>query len=422
MKKLFNKAVSDPLISGSAIVFLGTFVGNIFNFLFNFFMTRNLSITDYGTLASLASVVLLFALAADSFIPTVVHFSSSYFARKEVGKIAALFWKLNIFFVVSGGIILGTFVILGKQIGYFFKINDSFLMFLLGVIVFFASLMTLNRGILTGVLSFRFISFFHFISSVLKFLLGVLLVWWGFGVVGGLLAFLIAYVFQYLFSFFPLRFIFQNKTKETVVGIKNIIAYGAPSALAMLGLTLFITTDIVLVKHFYSSQEAGIYAGMSLLGRIIYFFSSPISTVLFPLVVQRHTRNESHSNLFFIAIFLVGVSSLCITVFYYIYPEFSILLLLKQKEYLAIKSMLWIFGFFMVLYSLLWVATNYFLSIKKTNVFIPIIIAAIFQALALWFFHGTFLTVIVISMMATSFPLFSILLYYWRTHDTINAK
>lgn len=422
MKKVFSKAINNPLVVGSAIIFVGTFVGNIFNFLFNFFMTRNLSVADYGILASLVSVILLFTLAADSFIPTVVHFASSYFARKEMGKVAALFWKLNIFFIVSGGIIMGSFIIFGKQIGHFFNIKDTLLMFLIGVIVFFACLITLNRGILTGGLSFRFISFFHFISSALKFLSGVLLVWWGLGVIGGLIAFLIAYVFQYLFSFFPLRFIFQNKTKETVVGIKNIIAYGAPSALAMLGLTLFITTDIILVKHFYSSQEAGIYAGMSLLGRIIYFFSSPISTVLFPLVAQRHTRNESHNNLFFIAIFLVGVSSLCITIFYYIYPDFSILLLLKQKEYLKINSMLWIFGLFMVLYSLLWVATNYFLSIKKTNVFIPIILAAIFQALALWFFHGTFLTVVVISIIATAFPLFSILLYYWRTHGTINAK
>lgn len=414
MKKAINKALTSPLISGSAVVFLGTFAGNIFNFLFNFFMTRNLSVEDYGTVAALISIILLFALAADSFIPTVIHFSGSYFANKEIGKVAALFWKLNTFFVVCGVIALGFFVVFREQLGHFFKISNTFLLLLIGVIIFFASVTTLNRGVLMGRLSFRYISFLNFFSAVLKFFSGVLFVLGGLGVIGVLLAFILTYVTQYLLAFLPLRFIFQIKTKETVVGIGKIFAYAAPSAMAMLGLTLFITTDMLLVKHFYSSQEAGIYAGMSLLGKIIFFFSAPISTVLFPLVVQRHARNEKHNHLFFIAIGLVAISSLSITIFYYIFPEFSILLLLKQRAYLSIQAILWAFGIFMVLYSLLWLMTNYYLSMKKTQIFIPIIGGAIFQAIALWFYHDTFLTVIFISIISTAFPLCTMIVDYWK--------
>lgn len=422
MRKRIYQAIKSPLMSGSIFIFAGFLLGNFFNFLFNVYMSRNLSVAGYGVLASLVSIILLFALAAEALTPTVVNFAGSYFANKKIGKVAALFWKLNALFVVFSAIVLGFLVIFSKPIGHFFRIDNPLLLFIVGVIVFFTSVMTLNRGILMGKLAFRYISFLNIFPSMLKLLSGVALVALGLDVTGGLIAFLVAYASYYSLSFFPLRFIFQIKAKEKVVSLGKILAYAAPSAMAMLGLTLFITTDMLLVKHFYSSKDAGIYAGMSLLGKIIYFFSAPISTVLFPLVVQRHARNERHSHLFAIAIGLVALSSLGISLFYYIFPEFSILLLLRQKDYLSVTPILWVFGVFMVSYSLLWVTTNYYLSMKKTNIFIPIVMGAIFQAVALWFYHSTFLTVIVVSIIATVLPLSIILASNWRLSDRKNGK
>lgn len=422
MKKIIKSVLSNPLMAGSTVIFLGTFVGNIFNFLFNFFMTRNLSVEEYGTVATLVSIILLFSLAVDSFIPTVVHFAGSYFANKEIDKAVAFYWKLNTFFLVSGVIVLGSMIIFGEQFRYFFKIDNSFLLLLVGIVVFFVSITALNKGMLMGQLSFKYISFLNFLSAVIKFLSGVLFVLGGLRVIGALLAFIVISILQYILSFLPLRFVFQKRTTKIATSSKKIFLYAAPSAIAMLGLTLFITTDIVLVKHFYAAKEAGMYAGMSLLGRIIYFFSAPISTVLFPLVVQRHVRNEKHNHLFLIAIALVTISSLGITIFYYIFPEFSILLLLKQKDYLSFASILWVFGIFMIFYSLLWLMTNYYLSMKKTKIFIPIMGGAIFQATALWFYHDTFLTVIFISIISTAFPLCIMLADHLRLHSKRNGK
>lgn len=422
MRKRIYQAIKNPLMSGSIFLFIGFLSGNFFNFLFNVHMSRTLSIADYGTLASLVSIILLFALATEALTPTVVSFAGSYFAKKEIGKVVALFWKLNAFFVIFSLIVLGFLVVFAEPIGLFFKINNIFLLFIVGVIVFFTSVITLNRGILMGRLSFKYISFLNIFPSMLKFVSGILLLIWGLGVTGGLVAFLVAYTSYYLLSFIPLKFIFQIKTKETAVNLGKILAYAAPSAMAMLGLTLFITTDMLLVKHFYPSKEAGIYAGMSLLGKIIYFFSAPISTALFPLVVQRHARNEKHNHLFFIAIGLVAISSLSITFFYYIFPEFSILLLLKQKDYLSVAPIIWVFGIFMVFYSLLWLTTNYYLSMKKTKIFIPILIGAVFQAIGLWFYHDTFLTVILVSIIATAFPLCIMLVSHWKLYSQRNGK
>lgn len=405
--------MKNPLVSGSTVIFIGTFVGNIFNFLFNFFMARNLTVFDYGTLATLASVILLFGLAADAFMPSVIHFTGIYFAKKEIHKARMLFWALNKAFFITGGIILVALFVFNESIGRFLNINSPSLIFITGFSIFFAFLCVLNRGMILAKLSFSYISFLNFFHSLLKFMAGVVFVLLGMRVQGAMLAFFLGFLSYYILTFIPLKFVFNNKIVKNVVGIKEIFTYGAPSGLAMLGATLFITTDIMLVKHFYEAKEAGIYAGMSLLGRIIYFFSAPVASVLFPLVVQKQAHNERHSNLFYIAFAFVLISSLGITIFYFFFPEFSIRLLLKQEEYLVVKPILWIFGIFVMLYSLLFLVVNYYLSIRKIIIFIPIIFAALFQAGALWIYHGSFLTIIIISIISISMPLIFILAHYF---------
>ena len=83
MKERIKQVANNPLISGSAVIFFGTLFANFLNFLFNFYMTRNLTVSDYGVLSSLVSVIMLFSLVSDSFVPTTVHFAGGFFAKNE---------------------------------------------------------------------------------------------------------------------------------------------------------------------------------------------------------------------------------------------------------------------------------------------------------------------------------------------------
>ena len=84
MKQLVRNAIDHPLISGSAIIFIGSNAGNVFNLLFNFFMVRNLSDSDFGILTSLNSVIMLPLLVSTALMPIVVNFAAGYFAQKKI--------------------------------------------------------------------------------------------------------------------------------------------------------------------------------------------------------------------------------------------------------------------------------------------------------------------------------------------------
>lgn len=415
MRKRIQEAIKHPLIAGSGIIFIGTFLGNILNFLFNVYMGRTLSTSDYGILSAIVSILTLFGLAAGALVPTIVHFSGTYFADKKLDLVRGLFMRMSNIAFLIGLFSTGIFVIFSKAIGEFFHLRSPELIILTGVIVAFEFLIVVNTAFLQAKLSFYFISFMNLFSSILKLGLGIFFVSIGLGVSAPVLAYFFAFFLPYAVSFIPLSFIFSvKKGKNPHVGTKELIMYGAPSAIALLCLTSFITTDIILVKHFFKSSDVGVYAALSLIGKVIFFFSAPIATVMFPLIVQKYSKKENYHNTFHLSLLLVLLPSLCLTVFYFLFPLFIIQLFFNRAEYNAAAPLLGWYGVLMTLYSVNNILINFLLSIKKTKVYIPILIGSILQIGFIWYFHKTFAEIIAISISILSLLIAILLLYYVR--------
>ena len=416
MQKRIIQVINHPLISGSALLIVGTFMANIFNFLFNISMIGTLSASDYGVLASLASLILILALAAESFVPSIVRFSGPFFAKKQYDILKGLFLKFTRISLLVG-IVFFTAIIFGSPfISSFFHIDNSTVVILLAFAVLLNFTSVVNRAILQAELTFTYLSGALVVSSIIKFIAGVGLVFLGLGVVGAMLGFFFSYLFLYLSTFFPLRHILIQKTRNYNIGISELLRYGGSSSATIIGLTFLITTDILMVKHFFDPYQAGLYAVLSLIGRVIYFFCAPIGMVMFPLVVQKKTKGEKYNSIFLASIFLVLASSFGITLFYFLFPEFVIKLFARSNEYLVLKPYIGLFGIFISLYCLLTIITNFFLSIKKTHIVWPIIIISLAQAILIYLFHSTFFQIIYISLGSVIFLLTILLLYYLKLY------
>ena len=69
MKAKIVQFSQHPLISLSAVIFTGSLIASFFNFLFNLFMSRNLSVPEYGDLTSLISLITLAIMPAGALLP-----------------------------------------------------------------------------------------------------------------------------------------------------------------------------------------------------------------------------------------------------------------------------------------------------------------------------------------------------------------
>jgi O-antigen/teichoic acid export membrane protein len=412
MRNKVKQLIKHPLIYGSAIVVVGGLVANFFNFLFNLFMSRSLSVPDYGILASVMSLIGFPMLVGTAIMPVVVRFAGDYFATDNFPLLRGLYIKIKKILSLIAIIIFVGFLVLIPSIGSFFHIDDKNILYMVNVIIFLALMGVVNMAFLQAKLSFAFQVLVNLIGAVIKLVLGMIFVGLGFSVAGAAMAMIAAAVVSYVVSFAPLKFIFDRKISAPTVKTKELFSYGLPSALTLLGLTSFISADIILVKHFFDPHQAGLYAGLSLIGRVIFFVSAPIGTVMFPLIVQKHSKNENFTNTFKLSLLLVFVPSLLITVFYALLPKFSILFFLKNEEYLANIPLIAPFALFIALFSLLSIIANFYLSIKKTRVFIPIIIGALLQILLIILYHQTFMQIIIISLSITAALVIMLLTYY----------
>jgi O-antigen/teichoic acid export membrane protein len=411
MHKTIKLAFKHPLISGVIVIFTGTIFANFFNFLFNLFMSRNLSVVDYGVLAGLISFITLVTIPASALLPTVVHFAASYFAKNEQNMVTGLFFKINKFTFSVGFLILLFIIIFSSSIGTFFNIQDNLLIIVSGLVILLGYIGIANSGILQAKLSFGFLAFTQFTGSFFKLLLGVIFVLIGYSTSGAVWAYVLAYLFSYCITFIPLRYIFRSRKDKGVIPIRDLMTYGMPSAVALISLTLFLTTDLILVKHFFDPESAGIYAGISLLGKIIFFFSAPIGMVMFPIVTRKYTNKESYRNTLVLSLFLVFIPSFCLTIFYFLYPTFIIGVSLRNVDYLQGSSLLGFMAIYMSIYSLLYVLVNFYLSIKRTRVYIPLAIGSLLQIILLWFYHETFFQVVFVSIAVSALLLITLLLY-----------
>ncbi len=413
MKHKAQEFLKHPLIYGSSIVVIGGLVANFINFLFNLFMSRNLIVSDYGTLASIVSLIGFPTLILTALTPLVVSFAGEYFVKGQLAQIRGLYLKVLKFLFALGILVFLSFIFFLPSISSFFHINNRLILLLADFMIFLAFMGILNLALLQAKLAFGYQLFLSLLGAVVKLILGILLVFAGFSVTGAVWAMAISGFVLYIFSFYPIKFIFDKKLiSDSIINTKELFKYGVPSALTLLGLTSFISSDVVLVKHFFNPHTAGIYAGLSLLGKVIFYITAPIMGVMFPLIVQKHGKNENFNNTFILSLLLVLIPSIMITAVYFLFPSFSILFFLKKSEYLIMVPYLGFFGIFMSLYCLLHITASFYLSIKKTSVYIPIILGAVMQIILITFYHQTFNEIIVISIIITFLLVLGLLLYY----------
>lgn len=412
MKHKAREIIRHPLIYGSGIVVIGNLAANFFYFLFNLFMSRSLTISDYGIFASVMSLVAFPGLFSGAVIQVVVRFAGDYFATDNFPLLRGLYFKIKKLLFLTAIVVSAGFLFLIPTIGSFFHIENRAVLLMANFIIFIAIIGVVNMAFLQAKLSFAYQVFINLTNAVIKLVLGIIFVFSGYSVAGAALAMIIAGIVSYIVSFIPLKFIFDKKISTPKIKTKELFSYGLPSTLTLLGLTSFISADIMLVKHFFDPHQAGLYAGLSLIGRVIFFVSAPIGTVMFPLIVQKHSKNENFTNTFKASLLLVLVPSLLLAGFYALFPKFSILFFLKREEYFAISSLIAPFALFIAMFSMLSIISNFYLSIKKTKVFIPIILGALLQMVLVFLYHQTFFQIVIISLTITFLLVISLLLYY----------
>lgn len=414
MKAKLLNLLKHELVSGTFYMFLGGMLGAFLVFLLSLFLARKLSYSDYGTYVSLLSLYTLLTIPAGSLTATVVNFATRYFANNEIGKAADLYKKMSLLWLAVGLLITLIISIASPLLLNFLHIRDAVLIVLVGATVGITYLLIVNNAFIQSLTKFLYLSFATLAGSIARLALAGLLVVAGFGTFGALLGLLSFPLMILLLGFIPLLFLFKKDQEKASIDLKEVIVYAIPTSIGLLAMSSFITSDVILVKHFFSAHEAGLYGGLSIVGKVIFYFTAAIPSVMFPLVVKKHAKGEKYTNTYLLSLVLILAPSLVITAFYFLFSNFTINLFLGGKEFLKVAPLLGLYGIFITLFNLLSLTVNLFFSIKKTIVSIPIIIFGLIQLILIYLFHASFTEVIHVSILSVSLLLAFLLIYFYK--------
>lgn len=405
MIKILN-LIKSPLFSGSAIMVLGSNSVNALNYLYHLIMGRLLGPANYGELAALISLIGLLGMIPGSINLVVIKYISA--TKSEDKLISLVNWLHGKVFKVSLIFSL-LIVVISPVISSFLHIEKIIYIILIAVSFLFSVSTILNRAILQGLLKFKEMILSLVIESGAKLVISIILIFLGFRVGGAILALVISVTIGWYLSS---KFIsFPSRKKFDIVPeIKLMISYTFPVLIYTIATTSLYSSDLLLVKHFFSSHDAGLYASLSTLGKIIFFGTGPIGSAMFPIVSQRHARGMEYRKIFLYSFIATIALSLGTLLIYWQFPKVAINILYGSAYIESANLLVWV-GIFITLFTLSALYTNFNLSLGRVKVVVLPFVAAIAQIIIIWFYHKTLFDVILISIIVTALLLTSLLIY-----------
>lgn len=402
-----KKFLDNTFFRSSVIMLLGSNFYNLGQFIYHFLAGRLLGKVLYGDLAAIISIVAYFSIVQLALGLTIVKYIAQQKNKNSISNFVKWFNLWGLILAVSLAMIA---LILSPWIASFLNISPKISIYILPIFIFLFSIVYIHRSILQGLLKFGNLALSYVLETILKIVLTFIFIVLGWKVFGTMIALILTVFFVFLMTRISLNSLLIGK-KQKMPKVMPLIKYSFPVLVQGLALNSMYSTDLILVKHFLSSQEAGIYASLSVLGRIVFFGSTPILLVMFPFVAKKYSQGHSVKQLFFLSLLLTLLISISLITAYYFIPQIFINIL-YGREFLQGASMLWLFGIFMALLSFATLFIQFFLSIDKPKIVFVFAFIAVIQAILLNFIHSSILEVLKINIFTAALLLGILCVYF----------
>jgi O-antigen/teichoic acid export membrane protein len=355
------------------------------NYLYNLILGRVLGPAQFADAAVLITFLLVLSFVAMTFQLVTAKFSVLFEGDTFRSFVAKVYKQSFIVGVVFGLLI----VVFAPQLQTVFNTSSSnmFVIFGCGVPLYF--LMSVNRGTYQGKKAFKALSITYQgeMLSRLLITLAIILIFdikasWVIA-----LGILISFAFG-LFPFKTSQISFSKTLKLEAEHSKQIKRFFLLTAFYELTQIIINNSDILLVKHYFESYEAGLYASLALIGRIVYFIAWMFVMLLLPAVVELKKEGKETASVLFKYVGYIAAISVVIVLGCVLFPELIINILFGEA-YIDMAPLLWQYAIATSMFALSNIFAYYYLSLDK---YVPVVISGVFgmlQVVLVVFYHDS---------------------------------
>ncbi len=263
------------VLGGSLIMLAGSGVVSLLNFAYNIAVARLLGPAGFGH-AAVAITLLMFVSAITLSFQLVC---AKLVARSQsIPEKAAVYsrlmrraWKIGL--AIGAGLALGS-----GAVSRYLNLPGPLMVLVLTVGFALYVPVGARRGGMQGMCAFRRLASSYVLEALVKFVLAVVLVESGWGAMGAIVAITASLIVAFVLPPVPR----ELKTAPAASSVASLHE-GVQAVVFFVGQVIISNTDILLVKHFFSPDMAGLYAAIALVGRVVYFASWMVVSAMFPI-------------------------------------------------------------------------------------------------------------------------------------------
>jgi O-antigen/teichoic acid export membrane protein len=401
----YRKASQARVLNGSILMLLSTTLVSGLNFAFTVSMARMLGPARFGHVTAANTLVMLASAITLSFQLVCAKFVARNETQGE--KVSVYHSLLGKAWVVSLAVGAGLFM-LKRPVAQYLNVPDFWILAVLAIGISVYAPLGVRRGAMQGNCSFGRLSGNMIIEALAKLLTAILLVALGYGVMGAVGALSASIVAAY---FLP-RMSSEFSVKAQTIRQPASFSEGMQVIVFFVGQVIISNIDIILVKHYFSPESAGIYAGIALVGRVLYFASWSVVSAMFPISAAAKSREEDPNVLLVPLLFVLAIAIVFILVANF-FPTMIMHAIFGAAFSEPEESLLMLYPAATGLYALSVVLMTYEMSRRIANTgWLQLIFSGVL-VLAIAIFHHSLHDVIVVQivlmaamLLLVSFPFF----------------
>lgn len=400
-----SRSAQAKILGGSVIMLIGSIFVSLANFGYNIGVARLLGPADFSHAAAAVTILMLVSAITLAFQLVCTKLVAK---SESVETKAAIFQQLHrkSWWIGLG---LGVAMLLASSVlSSYLRLSSPWVIILLAIGLTIYIPLGVKRGGLQGTCRFRGLAWNMAAEAVVKFLGAIVLIKMGFGVLGAVAAISGSVIAAYLLP---------DAARELrgVAGRAIVPPLGetVQAIVFFVGQVIISNIDILMVKHFFPPDLAGLYAAIALVGRLLYFGAWSIVSVMFPVSAGTSEERQTPALLALPLLMVTGMSA-AFVLFLGAFPQLVFRSLFGAHFSASVQGLDWLLSMNAAatgIYAVSVVLITYEMSRRIANTgWLQLVVSGLIVLGVAWF-HSSLMEVIVVQevlrvllLCAVSYP------------------
>jgi len=366
------------------------------NYLYNLMLGKLLGPTQFADVAILITLLLVLSFVATTFQLVIAKFTVEFEAT-AFSKFKQIAYRIASYVGFGFGAL---FVLFSEELQLLLQTSSSGMFVIFGVAMPVYFIMSVRRGIFQG--QQEFVSLSQTYQLEMWSRLGITFFLILLCNISPVLGVSLGIAFSFLAGLFPwkktskskkISYRFSSEEKREII---NFILLTACYECTQI---ICNNSDILMVKHFFASRDAGLYASIALIGRVVYFITWMFVMMLLPKVIAKKKAGEDASQILWKYFGYTTLITISIVLFTFLFPQTTVSWLFGEA-YVSVAPLLGWYALATALFALSNVLAYYYLALAN---YVPIICSMLMGFLQIgliYHFHENLFEVILMQIIA----------------------